>query len=60
MMKTTLFTFIFSVFAMNLSIGVCQAMYVIVEAKDGTSQEECLGDVHQDTASDVFFEDCLI
>ena len=35
-------------------------MDVIVKAKDGTSQEECLCDVHEDTASDVLFIDCLI
>ena len=30
-------------------------MDIIVKAKYGTSQEECLRDVHEDTVGDVFF-----
>ena len=31
------------------------SMYVVVKAENGTSQEECLSDVHEDTASNVLF-----
>lgn len=45
---------------MNRSIVVGQSVYVIVQPKDGASQEECLCYVHEDTACDVLFIDGLI
>lgn len=35
-------------------------MDVVIEAEDGTSQEERLGNVHEYTTSDVLFVDCLV
>ena len=35
-------------------------MYVVVESEYGASKQECLGDIHEDTTSDVLFIDCLV
>ena len=41
-------------------VTLSDTMYVVIESENGTSQEECLCNIHEDTSGDVFFIDRLI